>query len=527
MNESNDYQNLYTPEGQNVVNPPQQSILNTPIEEILAQPKEEVIYTAKEQICAFLAMLAGFLFIRFTLYHESGLFTTLFFWMLITTEVFFVKNKEKSFTKSEKFVIASMYFFSCAYFMTANTTMKVLTTIFLILDSGIFLLGVSSTLDTVLRFLPEALPLSSFAMPLAEFGRCFQAVKTSKGKTAWKNAGYMLGGLLIALPLTCIVASLLCQADDNMSSMLGSFLKIPPEELLILVPQVLFGILIGCGIFSSMFSATHKKILLDAETCEKKAENFRFIPNLMLYTAVTPICVLYVIYALSQISYFMGGFMGVLAEGYTYAEYARKGFFELCGVCCINLAVIAAIGFFARMTGSVKPFMLKIYSIFLCFCSLFMAGTAIAKMFLYIKYYGMTQMRIYTTWFMFLLVIGFFVLIIRQFKYSLNIGKVAYIVFTVMFALLVFSRPDDWMTRYNANQYLAGNLKEFDDDVIYHMSEDAWAGLSFYNNDALRKLFPDYTMSPEEFMQEEKKSVQEDFYQTLNLSAWELMYNVK
>ncbi|MBR7085074.1 MAG: DUF4173 domain-containing protein, partial [Oscillospiraceae bacterium] len=457
MNEPNNYQNLYSAEGQSVLNTPEQSILNTPVEKIFTQPKEEVVYTKTEQICAFLAMLAGFLFIRYTLHHEAGIFTTLFFWLLITTEVLFVKKSGKAFTTSEKFVIGSMYFFSCAYFITANATMRVLTTIFLILDSGIFLLGVSSTLDTVLRFLPEALPLSALAMPLAEYGRCFEAVKTSKGNTAWKNAGYILGGLLIALPLTCIVASLLCQADANMSALLGNFLKIPPEELLILVPEILFGILIGCGIFSSMYSATHQKILLNAESCEAKAENFRFIPNLMLYAAVTPICILYILYAISQINYFMGGFMGVLAEGYTYAEYARKGFFELCGVCCINLAVIAAIGFFARMTGSVKPLMLKIYSIFLCFCSLFLAGTAIAKMFLYIKYYGMTRMRIYTTWFMFLLVIGFFVLIIRQFKYSLNIGKVAYIVFTVMFALLVFSRPDEWMTRYNANQYLSGN----------------------------------------------------------------------
>ncbi|MBR4320770.1 MAG: DUF4173 domain-containing protein, partial [Oscillospiraceae bacterium] len=118
------------------------------------------------------------------------------------------------------------------------------------------------------------------------------------------------------------------------------------------------------------------------------------------------------------------------------------------------------------------------------------------------------------------------VLIIRQFKYSLNIGKVAYIVFTVMFALLVFSRPDEWMTRYNANQYLSGNLKEFDDDVICHMSEDAWAGLSFYDNNALQKLF-DSATSSEEIMQKEKKSVQDDFYKSLNLSAWELIYNVK
>ena len=212
----NEYQNLYDPN--------YQGILNAPPQAVPVQPKPEVHYSKTEQICAFLAMLAGFLFIRFTLYHETGIFTTLFYWLLITVEVIFVKNSGKTFTKSEKFVIITMYLFSCAYFITANQTMKILTTLFLILDSGIFLLGVSSSLNTVLRFLPEALPLSALVMPLSEFGKCFDAVKQSKGNTVWKNAGYVLGGLLIALPLTCIVASLLCQADENMSSLLGNFL---------------------------------------------------------------------------------------------------------------------------------------------------------------------------------------------------------------------------------------------------------------------------------------------------------------
>ena len=79
MSELNNYQELYSAEGQNIQNPPEQSLLNTPVEKILAPPKEEIQYSGTEQVCAFLAMLAGFLFIRFTLYHEMGLFTTLFY----------------------------------------------------------------------------------------------------------------------------------------------------------------------------------------------------------------------------------------------------------------------------------------------------------------------------------------------------------------------------------------------------------------------------------------------------------------
>ena len=507
MNENNPYQNLYHPEQPEAIP--------------MIQEKPEIHYSKTEQISACLAMLAGFLFVRFVFYHTTGLFTTFFYWLLTTFEVIFLKKSGKTFSKSDKLMIAVLYLFSGAYTITANTLMKALTTLFLILDNSLFLLSMTSGLNAVLRFLPEASLLSTLAMSLGEFGKCFGAVKSSKGHGVWKNAGYILGGLLIALPMTCIVAALLCEADENMSALLGNFLKFPPDEILELIPQLLLGIFIGCMIFSGLYSAAHRTIILDEEICAKKAENSRFIPNLMLYAAVTPVCILYVLYFISQINYFTGGFMGVLAEGYTYAEYARKGFFELCAVCCINLAVIAGIGFFAKKTGSEKPLMLKIYSIFLCACSLFLAGTAIAKMFLYIRYYGMTTMRIYTTWFMFLLVIGFIVLIVRQFRHSLNIGKVGYIVFTVMFGLLVFSRPESWITKYNASQYLAGNIEHFDVSVLNRMSLDAWAAVSHHD---IGKLLLNGTNAE---LEARKEGIQDDFYESLNLSAWEIMLNVK
>ncbi|MDE5737388.1 MAG: DUF4173 domain-containing protein, partial [Oscillospiraceae bacterium] len=239
------------------------------------------------------------------------------------------------------------------------------------------------------------------------------------------------------------------------------------------------------------------------------------------YTAVTPICILYILYIISQINYFMGGFMGILAEGYTYAEYARKGFFELCIVCCINFLVITSMSQYAKITDSEKPLALKIYSIYLCFCSLFLSGTAIAKMILYIQYYGMTRMRIYTTWFMVLLVIGFVLIIIQQFIKKLNAGKIAFIAFTIMFGLLCFSKPDAFIARYNANQYLNGNLEDFDNYMLRDLSNDAWATLSFYDNNDLEKL------NIKENLQAKKEILAYDFYQELNLSAWEILSNVK
>ena len=167
-----------------------------------------------------------------------------------------------------------------------------------------------------------------------------------------------------------------------------------------------------------------------------------------------------------------------LEQGFTYAEYARKGFFELCGVCCINAAVIAGMSFLPKHSGEKKPILLKCYTLFLAGSSLILAGTALAKMFLYIDNYGMTQLRIYTTWFMLLLMMVFLLVIIRQFKANLPVCKIGFAVFTVMFGLLCFSRPDAWMTRCNAEMYLAGELDEFAGEMVYHeLSDDAAAVL--------------------------------------------------
>lgn len=519
MNHQNEnYENIYPPlqtSSEQLPPPPAMPLPETP-------PKPEIKYSNIECIVAFLCIILGFLFIRFVFYHVTGLFTTIFYWLLTTLEIIFIKKSDNQFSKGSKFMIAILYIFSCVFTITANILLKNLTVIFLILVSGLFLLGINSNLNIVLKFLPQAIPLIGICMPFAECSKCFGAINSShKSKNIWKNLGYILGGLAIALPLTALVATLLCQSDENMSALLGKFLKIPPENMLTLAFHVLIGIPVGCLIFSSFYSSTHWSVVLDSEICEQKAISRRFIPNMILYTAVTPICILYILYIISQINYFMGGFMGVLAEGYTYAEYARKGFFELCIVCCINFLVITSMSTYAKITDSEKPLTLKIYSIYLCFCSLFLSGTAIAKMLLYIQYYGMTRMRIYTTWFMFLLVIGFVIIMIHQFVAKLNTGKIAFIAFTIMFGLLCFSKPDAFIARYNANQYLSGNVENFDNYMLRDLSNDAWAALSFYDSNDLQKL------GIKQNLQTQKEILEIDFYYQLNLSAWEILVNVK
>ena len=505
----NEYQNMYqepVPDGAVAV----QSV----------QVKEPVVYTTAERIAAILMLVCGFLWVRLTLWHATGLFTTLLYCAITTTQVIFLKKHGVVFTKIEKIAIVVEYAFSLIFTVTANDLLKGLTVLFLMMVSSLLLFHTANPDADILRFLPISLGKGTIAAPFTHFGAGVGAITSgAKSKGFWKNAGYILLGLLLAIPATAVAAALLCSADENMSVLIGNLFHEPDEETMMLILHMGLGIPVGLGLFSMLYAATHKSLKINEQECADIVKNCRVMPNPMVYAAVTPLCLLYLLFFFSQLQYFLGGFTGDVS-GFTYAEYARRGFFELCGVCWLNVIVIAGMGFFAKLTGEAKTLLLKIYASFLCISSLLLAGTALAKMFLYIRVYGMTQLRIYTTWFMLLLVIGFVALLVRQFKTDLNLGRLGTIVFTVMFALLCFSRPDAWMTRYNAEMYLSGQLEEFDDDVLDEMSTDAWAALTAYDDATVDQLLSDHAYA------KFKLSTQRDytnFYQKTNLSAWMLL----
>ena len=510
----NNYQNMYQEQA------PEGALSVTAV-----QTKPEITYTGAERITAVIMLVLGFLWVRLALYHVTGVFTTLLYAAIITAQVIFLKKGGVQFSRSEKLAIAAEYAFSLVFSVTANELLKALTVIYLIMAGGLLLLHTTSPDCDILRFLPVSLAKGIFGAPFISFSAGAGAITSgAKGKGFWKNAGYVVLGLVLAVPVTCIAGALLCSADENMNRLISGLFRFPEEETFLLLFHMGLGIPVGLGLFSALFTAVRKNLTVNAQECTDMAKACRIVPTPVIYAAVTPLCLLYLLFFFSQLQYFLGGFTGDVS-GFTYAEYARRGFFELCGVCCMNVLVIACMGFFAKRAGEGKALALRIYASFLCVSSLLLAGTALAKMFLYIRVYGMTQLRIYTTWFMFLLVIGFAALLVRQFKEELNLGRLGVIVFTVMFALLCFSRPDAWMTRYNAEMYLSGQLEEFDQSVLYEMSDDAWAGLTAYNGQTLDRLLD--ADGRRGFTAHTDGTAYDDLWEKLNLSALELMLYAK
>ncbi len=91
---------------------------------------------------------------------------------------------------------------------------------------------------------------------------------------------------------------------------------------------------------------------------------------------------------------------------------------------------------------------------------------------LYISRYGLTPLRVHTSWFMALLAVMFVLIIIRQFR-EFNLAGIGAAAFTVMFAALSFSQTDSLIAKYNLYAYESGIIEEFDSYALNELSDDA------------------------------------------------------
>lgn len=141
---------------------------------------------------------------------------------------------------------------------------------------------------------------------------------------------YVFIGIAIAFPLVVLIVVLLCSADAVFASVIK---KIFADINFFTVSKVV--LLFVFALFSSYCGIKYlsKKRISDAPV-ETPA-----FPAAIGITVAATISVVYVFFCFIQIVYLFGGLMQ-LPSGYTYARYAREGFFQLLFVCILNVIIV-------------------------------------------------------------------------------------------------------------------------------------------------------------------------------------------
>ena len=425
-------------------------------------------FTVKEAVLSVLCFGLSVGFTHFVAEYAGGIWGGIVWLLTGVLGAVYVRSKGLTVTRTQRVVFCVAEVFCLVPLFCTNgliNTLAATFTFFLLAYLGITLSGAELFGEHFAADLLEGICVQAFT----RFGEGPAAAKKLlKNPKSCKTALYILLGLLCSLPLSGVVVFLLMNSDSMFADKMEVLFEALPSFKFRYILELILAVPVWMYLFGS-FAATQNK--WTGPFINMKGG--RVLPAILGYTMVTPICVFYVMYIAVQFNYFTAAFGGTLPGEYSYASYARKGFFELCGVAVINLCVITGMNLFLKRREDRKPSAaMKVYCTLLSGFTVLLIASALSKMVLYINEMGMTPLRIYTSWFMLVLAVFFVLIIVSQFT-RLRFCKAAFVGFTLLFGVLCFSNVDGMIARYNVNAYQNGKLEKVDFGVLERLGDAA------------------------------------------------------
>lgn len=321
---------------------------------------------------------------------------------------------------------------------------------------------VMDTIEGVIKYIRSIVisPFENFLLPVKAL------LKNDKNKTAIQIGG----AFLAAIPVLVIVIPLLTSADAAFEGLVG---KIAESLGMTILKLILSVVLTG---FLLSFTVSCKYELNEKKSKPIDFEKARTLKSPFAVTFLGMIAFVYLVYMFSQTAYFFSAFSGILPEGYefSFAEYARRGFFETEAIAFINLVLMGGIQWKAvrRGNGELNPILKGIMTFISVFTILFII-TALSKMVMYIGEYGLTVLRLFTSVFMIATAVIIVAFIIRVFNAELNTMKYAVVISLSLFTLLCLCGIDRTVAQYNVNAYLSGMHESVDLYTLEGLSESS------------------------------------------------------
>lgn len=364
-------------------------------------------------------------------------------------------------------------------------------------------------------------PFRMIARGLSTISSLGQVHSSVKNRDIWLR---VIKGVIMAIPILFVFAILFSKADLAFAQFLKSFINISISES---TAQHLFLLVVTstatlCFLSYILFPKPPKALPL-AEPTEPMLPSNKGVEMLVFLGLIA---VLFLVFIGFQVTYLFGGQTNIIHAGFTYAEYARRGFWELLVVAVLSLLLLLSA---EKYSGSeakrnwqfLTPALVLIAEVIVVIVS------AYKRLSLYIDAYSMTTMRFYVAGFIMLL-LGLFILLAVKFITSKREQFFTFGTLLCAAAFLIIVNvinPDAFIVRSNLKQY--DQTGKIDASYVGRLSSDAIAGqMELYS-----KLQGDDKDTLQYYLQRQKSQLETTTaWQSANRSrnrAWKLLQDFK
>jgi hypothetical protein len=282
----------------------------------------------------------------------------------------------------------------------------------------------------------------------------------------------VLRGVLLALPVLAVLGSLLAAADPVFLHWLQQVLyffdlQYLPEYIFraIYILVIAYGLL---GVYLHAALASRDERVLGQE----KAWLRPFLGSIESSIILGSVVLLFAVFVIIQFQYFFGGQSNINTQGFTYSDYARRGFGELVAVAVISLGLLLGLSAVTRRETSAERGVFKILGAVLVALVIVILVSAFQRVTLYESAYGFSRLRTYTHVFIIWLGILLAATILLELTSRLNAFALAAVIVAAGFtATLALLNVDALIVRQNIQLAQAGS--ELDSAYLASLTDDA------------------------------------------------------
>lgn len=446
----------------------------------LEKSKTEIIYRPADKMLLAGAFILGILFVWLFYGKYPGISIPLFviaFYGLLLMYTHPVLTRE---TKFGWFLSIPILMISLTYFLFGNEQLMLLNFLalpILILLQTVLITGVNSYKwhsPAIIIDLIFGVVFRCVVHVIKPFKLVAVLLHRKSNQDGEKSVGTrILIGLLISVPLVIILLALLSSADMVFGRLVD---KVPDFfdriNLGDFIGKSFVALIIFFISFSYIWSIGHGEKYpegLPDSTTSKTPEQKRRLDNVTVITIMIAVDAVYLIFVIIQFTYLFT--KAGLPEGFTFAEYARNGFFELILVSLLNIGLLACTLTFTKKGSAGTDIALNVLNSIMIGCTFIMLFSAHYRMTMYENAYGFTFLRVMTQAFMVFLFVLFVITLARVWIDRLQLLKPYIVTAVVAFTVINYINVDTVIARNNIARYYNTNV--IDLEYFWSLSSDS------------------------------------------------------